>query len=74
MTQELLAKSGERGSAKRCLEILNEMEELSMNGDIQSKPNVYTYTAVINSFARSKEVDKAVKAVDVLQRMEEQYR
>ena len=35
---------------------------------------MYTYAAVINCFARSKEVDKAVKAVSILQQMEEQYR
>jgi len=38
------------------------------------RPNVYTYTAVINCFARSKEPDKAVQAVSILQQMEEQFR
>ena len=44
-----------------------------MRGDTNLKPNTYTYNAVINSLAKSKEPGAAQRAERVLQNMVNKY-
>jgi hypothetical protein len=48
---ELDAKQGGEDAADRAEELLREMEDLYNNGDLNVKPNVKTYCAVISEYS-----------------------
>ncbi|KAG7336801.1 PPR: pentatricopeptide repeat domain containing protein [Nitzschia inconspicua] len=53
-------------SANRALELLNIMEEVAEAGNVNVRPDVYSYTTTIQAFARCREPQQAQ---DVLRRM-----
>jgi len=66
---DTLAKSEQRGSGRRGLELLEEMEAMAMaaassgdgdgdgDDDLSLRPNVFSYSACINAFAKSPDED-----------------
>jgi len=69
---DALATSGKPDSV-RAMEILDHMVH-QRDENVSLRPNVYIYASVIKCFARSNAVDKAEKAMNVFQRMEEDFR
>jgi pentatricopeptide repeat protein len=63
------AKSGYRGAATRADQLLDKMEAKYLAGDVDLKPNTFTYNAVINALAKSGEAGAAARAERVLQNM-----
>ncbi|KAG7370267.1 PPR: pentatricopeptide repeat domain containing protein [Nitzschia inconspicua] len=53
-------------SANRALELLNIMEEVAEAGNVNVRPDIYSYTTTIQAFARCREPQQAQ---DVLRRM-----
>jgi len=68
-----LAKSKERGSARRAEQLLFRVEKLFQDGYYSSQPDLVSYNTVMDAWARSGEADSAKRAEQLLQRMEEQY-
>lgn len=57
---DTLAKSEQRGSGLRGLQLLEEMEIMASSGDnddLSLRPNVFSYSACINAFAKSPDED-----------------
>ena len=63
-----------RGAASRAEALLSQMESKYLAGDLDLKPNTFTYNAVINSLAKSGEPGAARKAERVLQNMVNIYK
>jgi hypothetical protein len=63
------AKSGGKGAADEAEKLLAKMQELDEHGDLDVKPNVVTYGAVIDSYAKSGEKGAAARADKLLARM-----
>lgn len=68
-----LAKSKERGSARRAEQLLFRVEKLYQDGYYSSQPDLVSYNTVMDAWARSGEMESAKRAEQLLQRMEEQY-
>jgi hypothetical protein len=68
-----LAKSKERGSARRTEHLLFRVEKLFQDGYYSSQPDLVSYNMVMDAWARSGETGSAKHAEQLLQRMEEQY-
>ena len=74
MNLDSLAKSKERGSADRAEQLLLRIEKLYQVGYYQEKPDVVSYNAVLNAWAKSRERHQcAQRAETLLQKMEERY-
>lgn len=58
---DTLAKSGLRSAGQRGLQLLEEMEKMATcedgEEDSRLRPNVFTYSACINAFAKSPDED-----------------
>lgn len=63
------AKSGGKGAANEAEKLLAKMQQLHGQGDLDVKPNVVTYGAVIDSYAKSGEKGAASRADKLLARM-----
>jgi len=82
---DTLAKSGQRGSGQRGLELLEEMEAMAMaaassgdgdgdgDDDLSLRPNVFSYSACINAFAKSPDEDAPERAEELLTAMKDRY-
>lgn len=68
-----LAKSKERGSARRAEQLLFRVEKLYQDGYYSSQPDLVSYNTVMDAWARSGEADSAKRAEQLLQRIEEQH-
>ena len=55
------AKSGHKGAASRADQLLDKMEAKYLAGDMDLKPNTFTYNAVINALAKSGEAGAAAR-------------
>mmetsp|Transcript_32750 Transcript_32750/g.49359 ORF Transcript_32750/g.49359 Transcript_32750/m.49359 type:complete len:946 (-) Transcript_32750:203-3040(-) len=66
-----LAKLGSVNSARKCMNILNSMEEAARDGDIEKRPNMQTYTCVLNAMsgAASEGSRDTASAIDIFHRM-----
>ena len=64
-----MAKSGGKDAAKEAEKLLTKMHELYKNGDLHVKPNVVTYGAVIDAYAKSGEKFAAARADALLAKM-----
>jgi len=64
------AKSGQPSKAQ---EILNKMQELWEEGENEMKPDVRTFTTVMNAWGRSNDPDAASNAHGILERMNKKY-
>jgi hypothetical protein len=71
---EIPYKSGFRGAAARADQLLDKMEAKHQAGDMDLKPNTFTYNAVINALAKSGEAGAAARAERVLQNMVNRHR
>jgi len=68
------SKSGKlRVSAQRAQEILSIMEQEYSNGRDDMRPTAKTYILTMICFAKSKEIGKARKTLNILRRMNQQY-
>jgi hypothetical protein len=65
------SKSGARGAAHRCQQILNRMESLYFAGQVELKPNTTSFNTVIDALARSRERGSEQKAESLLEHMDE---
>ena len=65
------SKSGGRGAAERCEDILDRMEGLYEQGRKEMQPNTTSFNTVIDALARSGERGYEYRAEDLLERMEE---
>jgi len=67
-------RSGTPDAAKRTEEILNYMEKLSAAGVANIKPNLITYTTVIQTLSRSRQRSCPKRATQMLKRLENDYK
>lgn len=65
------SKSGVKGAAKRCEDILDRMESFYEQGRKEMQPNTTSFNTVIDALARSGEKGSEYRAEDLLERMEE---
>lgn len=65
------AKSRRPTATKSAITILQTMEKNLMHGKKRSKPDCYTYCAVIDCLAKSQEHDAGVQSQEILRRMVE---
>ncbi len=68
-----LARSKEKGSIGKALQILDRMEEKSDNGDLEVKPDGVSYNTVILAIANNGGQGSGKSAERILRRMEKQY-
>lgn len=64
-----MAKSGGKEAAEEAEELLNQMHETSSAGNRDVRPNVVTYGAVIDAYAKSGERGAAARADSLLAKM-----
>ena len=65
------SKSGKTEAVERIERLISIMKELSAEGYKDVYPNEYTYNCLFTAIARSKDDDKAVKALQVLRDMQQ---
>ena len=66
---EAWAKSGEKGSAQRAEEILDNMQSAYEDGDLSLKPDIRLFNAVLDAYAQSKQNSAPQQATRVLQKL-----
>ena len=78
MNLDYLAKSGQRGAAARCEEMLLKIEHLHARGYYERAPDVVSYNSVVNAYARERaprqrhaRSNRSAHARRLLKRMEE---
>jgi hypothetical protein len=74
---DALSKSGRPDAPELAVDLLNMMEERFKKGAVQSKPDAYTYSSVIDCFVKCSRLDAAdstEKVQKVLRQMEDLYR
>lgn len=61
--------------ARSAEDLINQMERLYNSGDGNVKPDVVSYSAVVNAYSKaaSEDISCATRAMEILQRMEELY-
>jgi len=70
-----LAKSGDgANAAKQAERILQKMKELYKSGNVNSKPDVVTYNAVINCWAQANHPNATVRAESILTDLVRDYK
>jgi len=73
LSLKALAKSKERGAARRAEQLLFRVEKLYRDGYYSRKPDLVSYNTVMDAWARSGEKDSAKRAEQLLQRLEEMH-
>lgn len=66
-------KSGRSDSPERVMDHLNSMESDFKNGNLEHKPDGYTYSSVIDCFIKFQRQDAPQKAEEILERMNDLY-
>lgn len=69
-----LAKKGDKNAPSRAHRILKNMEENLTSGKSKHSPDVFMYQIALNAWALSKTDEAAVKANEILMRMEGLYK
>jgi pentatricopeptide repeat protein len=61
--------------ARRAEDLIRQMERLHKSGDGNVKPDVVSYSAVVNAYSKAapEDISCATRAMEILQRMEELY-
>lgn len=68
-----LANSNEKGSVYKAMQVLNQMVQMSANGNLKAKPDGVSYNTVILAIANHRNRGSGKAAERILQRMEKQY-
>ena len=66
----VLARSGRIDAAEKAEEVLMKMSEISKSGQVDAKPDHYTFVSVINCWARSRSKHSAQRAERILHLLE----
>jgi pentatricopeptide repeat protein len=60
-----------RGDYKKATSLLDEMISLSNHGNVECRPSIHSFAAVVNALAKSGDADAVARAEEVVRRVEE---